>query len=85
MKPPSLTGEDYAITHPLRPIVVASALSLLQFILTCGLIYAGLWDSPAARIPGVMAYIAAFVIFWTASTLIMAARRPSAEERVVVW
>jgi len=85
MRPPPANGEDYAITHPLRPIIVASVLSLLQFILTCGLIYAGLWDNPAAQIPWVMAYISAFVVFWMAATLIMAARRPSAEERVVIW
>jgi signal transduction histidine kinase len=85
MQRPPATGEDYSITHPLRPIVVASALSLLQFSLTCCLIYAGLRDNPAARIPGVMSYIAAFVVFWIAATVIMAARRPAARERVVVW
>ena len=64
-----------------RPAVI----TLLFFTLTCGLIYAGLRDNPAAQVRWVMVYIAAFVVFWTSATLIMAARRPSAEERVVLW
>jgi hypothetical protein len=82
---PPATREDYAITHPLRPLVRASALTLVLFTLVCGLIYAGLRDNPAARVPAVMAYIGLFVVFWLAATAIMAARRPSAQERVVLW
>jgi signal transduction histidine kinase len=82
---PPASREDYAITHPLRPLVRASALTLVLFTLVCGLIYAGLRDSPAARVPAVMAYIGLFVVFWIVATAIMAARRPSAQERVVLW
>ena len=85
MPRPSATREDYAITHPLRPLVRASVLTLVLFTLVCGLIYASLRDNPAARVPAVMAYIGLFVVFWIAATAIMAARRPSAHERVVLW
>lgn len=85
MEPPDATGEDFATTHPLRPLLRASALTLFLFTLVCGLIYAGLSDSPAARNPVVMAYIGAFIGSWFAATVIMAARHPSDEELVRVW
>jgi signal transduction histidine kinase len=58
---------------------------LFLFTLVCTLIYAGLWDNPAAQIVGVAAYICVFIVFWLVATMIMMARRPSPEERVVVW
>ena len=85
MQPAPTVGENYAITHPLRPQVAASVITLLFFTLTCGLIYAGLRDNQSAQVRWVMVYIAVFVVFWTSATLIMAARRPSAEEQVVLW
>ena len=85
MTGPSTTGEDYAVTHPLRPLIRASVLTLVLFTLVCALIYAALWDNRAAHVLPVMAYICLFTVFWLTATVIMAARRPSAEERVVVW
>ena len=85
MARPSTIGEDYAVTHPLRPLIRASALTLFLFTLVCVLIYAALWDDPAAQVLPVMIYICLFVVFWLSATLIMAARRPSAEERVRIW
>jgi signal transduction histidine kinase len=79
------TSQDYAITHPLRPLVRASALTLFLFTLVCTLIYAGLWDNPPAQVVWVMAYIGVFTVFWLAATVIMALRRPSPQERVMVW
>ena len=79
------TGEDYAVTHPLRPAIAASALTLLMFMLTSGLLFAGLRDTPSARIPWVIGYICLFLALWAAATAVMAVRRPAAAERVVVW
>ena len=78
-------GENYAVTHPLRPQIAASVITLLFFVLTCGLIYAALRDNRSAQIRWVMVYIAVFVALWIAATLVMAARRPTPQERVVLW
>ena len=85
MEWPSRSHEDYAVTHPLRPLVRSSALTLCLFTLVCALIYAGLRDNRAAQNPIVIACIGAFTISWLAATLAMALRQPSAEETVRVW
>ncbi len=85
MASPPAIGEDYAVTHPLRPLIRASALTLVLFTVVCALIYAALWDNPAAHVLPVMAYICLFIVFWLTATGVMAVRRPSPEERVVVW
>lgn len=79
------TGEDYAITHPLRPMARASALTLCLFALVCVLIYAAVRGTPAARAVWVAVYICGFMTLWLAATLIMVLRRPSPRERVVLW
>lgn len=78
-------GESYAITHPLRPQIAASLVTLLFFTLTCCLIYTGLRHDEPAQNRWVITYIVAFIALWIAATLIMAIRRPSAQERVILW
>ncbi len=85
MKRPRAPKENYAITDPLRPLVRASVLTLFLFTLVCALIYICVRNNPRALNLWVAAYIGVFVMLWLAATAIMAARRPSPEERVVVW
>ncbi len=85
MESPPATGEDYAVTHPLRPLARASVLTLCLFSLVCTLIYVGVEDRSGPGTVGVMVYICAFVAWWLAATLIMALRRPSPKERVTYW
>jgi signal transduction histidine kinase len=83
--PSPSTGEDYAITHPLRPLARASALTLCLFILVCVLIYLVAKDRSGLRAFGVMACVSVFITLWLAATMIMVMRRPSPKERVILW
>ena len=77
---------DFAVTHPLRPVPLAGALTLIAF--ACAAIAAGWLARPYVpeathRIWSITA--AAFVLVWMAIEIAILVRRPSAEEGVRLW
>ena len=84
MEPPP-PSPDYSVTHPLRPIISASILTLLLFALSTAIAYLALRASPPPMTLGLLEFALLFMAAWGTATLIMWWRRPSAAERVRVW
>ncbi|QYE36579.1 HAMP domain-containing histidine kinase [Polymorphobacter sp. PAMC 29334] len=76
---------DYAVTHPLRPMLTAGILSLGLFVLSSVLSYATIRASPPPLTMPLLIYTAAFVLLWVAGLVVMVARRAGHAERVRVW
>jgi signal transduction histidine kinase len=84
MEPPA-PSPDYSVTHPLRPIISASILTLLLFALSTAIAYMALRPSPPPMTMALLAFALLFMVAWGTATLIMWWRRPSAAERVRFW
>jgi signal transduction histidine kinase len=76
---------DYAVTHPLRPMLTAGILSLALFVLSAVLCYAAVLPAPPRFTPVLVGYTAIFVTLWTAAMAALVARRAGHAELVRVW
>ncbi len=76
---------DYAVTHPLRPMLTAGILSLGLFVLSSVLSYAIVRASPPPLTIPLLIYTSAFVGLWVVGLGVMVARRAGHAERVRVW
>jgi len=80
-----VTSTDFGVTHPLRPVVLAGALSMVLFsiaVASCYLVLAPI--APARTFPLSIA-TGAFILAWGGANLILIVRRPSPSESVLVW
>lgn len=77
---------DFAVTHPLRPLMLAGVMTLLAYsggVAAVSLVTSG--HVPAlVRAPWIIAAIL-FVASWLALVIVMWLRRPDARETVRVW
>ena len=77
---------DYAVRHPLRPLVLAGAMTCLMYSVFAAVVW---WlvrpYAPDARMTAWVVFTGVFVAAWLGVVLTMAIRRPSAEESVRVW
>ena len=78
-------GADYAVTHPLRPIIAASVLTLMLFALSSAIVYLAVRDAPPRLVPALLGYTFVYLVVWGLATLIMMVRQPEPMERVRVW
>ncbi|MGI4881128.1 MAG: hypothetical protein ACRYG4_27010, partial [Janthinobacterium lividum] len=65
---------DYAVTHPLRPMLTAGVLSLGLFVLASVLSYATVRASPPPLTVPLLVFTAAMVAFWVVAIAVMVAR-----------
>ena len=82
---PTTTSADYAVTHPLRPIISASVLTLLLFAQSAAITYLAVRAAPPPLTRALLAFAVLFMIAWAGATLVMWLRRPSAAEQVKIW
>ena len=82
---PTAPSADYAVTHPLRPIISASVLTLLLFALSTVITCLAVRAAPPPMTPPLLALAGVFMATWGGLTLVMWLRQPSAAERVKVW
>jgi len=76
---------DYRVTHPLRPIIAAGALTFGLFMLSVAIIYAATGAVPRAAVQPLMYYTTAYLTLWLAALAVMLFRRPGHAERVRWW
>jgi signal transduction histidine kinase len=82
-KPPPA---DFDVTHPLRPVILAGLVSLVQFALSAVISYRMFAPhTPPALILHPALFAAGFMTLWTAACLVVLIRRPAAREGVLVW
>jgi signal transduction histidine kinase len=82
---PTPSSADYAVTHPLRPIISASVLTLLLFALSTAIAYLAVRGAPPPLTRALLAFAGLFMLAWTGATVVMWLRKPSASERVRIW
>jgi signal transduction histidine kinase len=83
---PDMSITDYAITHPLRPLMLAGLVTLIAFAMGVAAVAMLVRDS--AELTRYTIWLTAAVLFlliWAGLVAVMAARRPNAEELVIVW
>ena len=76
---------DYAVSHPLRPLLTAGILSLFLFVLSVGISLAAVRAAPPPLTWPLVAVTAAFVAAWLAGMATLVVRRPGHAEMVRVW
>lgn len=80
------TTPDFAVTHPLRPVALAGALTWAMFLVAAIAVY---WLCapyvPANRLDPWAALTGAFIVIWLRFLVAMAVRKPRPEELVQVW
>ncbi len=82
---PTTSSADYAVTHPLRPIISASVLTLLLFSLSAAITYLAVRAAPPPLTRALLGLVSLFILAWGGATLVMWLRQPSAAERVKIW
>ena len=76
---------DYRVTHPLRPIIAAGALTFTLFTLTVAIVYFAARGAPAAAVRPLLVYTSVYLLAWLLAMLVMVRRQPSPAERVRIW
>ncbi len=76
---------DSAVTHPLRPLLTASVLTLFLFGLSTAISFAAVRAAPPPLAWPLVAYTAGFVGVWTVGTIVIVLRRPGHAELVDAW
>jgi signal transduction histidine kinase len=84
-KPEPPGDSDYAVTNPLRPIIMAGGLSLAMFATSVAIIYMTLADLGMPQPRLLKTYALSFLALWLAAMVVLAVRRPKPRERVRVW
>jgi signal transduction histidine kinase len=79
------SGRDYAVTNPLRPIIMAGGLSLAMFATSVAIIYMTLADTGSPQLRPGATYALSFMALWLAAMVVLVVRRPDNRERVRVW
>lgn len=83
---PAEDRKDLGLTRPLRPVVVAGFLTLVQFLLAITIMYVILRSSVSVHsLTPMIAYILGFTGLWTVAVAIMAVRQPAPDEAVLMW
>ncbi len=83
--PVPLVDQAYAVTHPLRPVLIAGVLTLFLFVLSAGLSFAAVRAAPPPLTWPLVGFTTVLVALWVVGLIVMAARRPAPAERVRVW
>lgn len=80
------TAADYAVRHPLRPLLLAGMLTFVAFGLV-GFVVASfiIPYAPIERLQPWLVCVAVFWAIWAVILIVMALRRPDARETVLVW
>ncbi len=77
---------DFAVTHPLRPVALAGALTWAMFLIASVAVY---WQCaphvPAARLTPWAVLTGGFIALWLGFLATMAVRRPRPDELVQIW
>lgn len=76
---------DYGVTHPLRPLIAAGALTFTLFALSVAIVYFAARGAPAAAVRPLLTYTSGYLVIWLLAMLVMASRQPSHAERVRLW
>ncbi len=76
---------DFAVTHPLRPVVLAGILSMILFSIAAVFSYEVLAPLAPARVVGPSIATAVFIGAWALADLALILRRPAPSEGVRVW
>lgn len=76
---------DYRVTHPLRPLFVAGALTFSLFSLSVAVVYLAARGVTAQAVRSLLTYTSAYLLVWLMAILVMASRRPSPAEQVRIW
>ncbi len=84
-RPVRPADHTYAVTHPLRPLLIAGILTLFLFVVSAGLSFAAVSAAPPPLTWPLLTYTAILIALWLAGLIAMAARRPGPAELVELW
>ncbi|HEY2658379.1 MAG TPA: HAMP domain-containing sensor histidine kinase [Caulobacteraceae bacterium] len=79
------SATDFAVTHPLRPVVLAGVLSLILFSIAVVFCYVVLAPLAPGRILPLAVATSVFVAAWVIADVALILRRPTPSEGVRIW
>jgi two-component system, sensor histidine kinase len=78
--------DQFAIAHPLRPLLLAGAITLVAFIAGASALgFVTYGTVPPARWWPLMSAVAVFAMAWLILIIVMWIRHPDAKETVLIW